>query len=138
MSAKEPPLLSYVSEVIRGQFPFLARFSLRASDKALSIKSANEMITIDANERIEVGEHTKAVVVAAGTLPAARRTDGTGNRYLQVVTSGPNVTAVVEWWSPDGGVTWAATATGIAPPVPGVTVGTPESITGGSGKVTVG
>ncbi len=128
MSAAETTLLAYIEETIRGLLPFLARFSLRASDKALSIKSASETIAIDANERIEVGEHSKAVVVANGSLPAARKTDGTGNRYLQVVVSGPNVTAVVEWWSPDGGTTWSATATGPLPPVPGMTVGTPESI----------
>lgn len=135
MSAAEPTLLSYIAETIKGLYPFLARLGLTPSG-ALSIRSANEAIAIDANERIEVGEHSKAVVVAAGTLPSARKTDKTGHLYA-FVTSG-SVSAV--YYSEGNGAdsTWTIVASGGSPPVDGVTVGTPMRIVEGSSKVTVG
>lgn len=136
MSAAEPTLLSYIAETVLGLFPYLARFSLRASDKALSIQSANEVIAIDAIKRIDIGEHSEAIVVANGTLPSARKTDSTG--YLYAVVSAGAVAAV--YYSEKNGVdsAWTIVLSGASPPVDGTTVGTGMRIVGGSGKVTVG
>jgi hypothetical protein len=133
----EPTELSYIAETIRGLFPFLARFGLTPGPSGkLSIRAAAEGIVIDALEAIAIGASAKAVQLAGGTLPVARKTDGTGFWYV-VVSSG---VVVAVYWSAENGLasSWSLVASGPAPPVDGVTVGTATSITSGSGKVSSG
>lgn len=135
MSAAEPTVVSYYGEIIRGIFPFLARFGFTPAG-ALLIRAAAEAIVIDALETIAIGASAKAVQLAGGTLPLARKTDGTGYWYAQVLTG-----AVVGlYWSEKSGVgsSWSLVASGALPPVNGVTTGTATHISSGSAKVSAG
>ncbi len=97
-------------------------------------------VTIDAQAKLLLGPTVGEVDIGGTSGPsAARRGDGTGYRYLQVITAMGVVTSVVESWSEGNGAAslWVPTATGPLPPVNGVTVGTAEHITGGSNKVQI-
>jgi len=136
MSAAEPTDLSYFGEIVRGLFPFLSRFGLTPGPAGkLSIRAAAEGIVIDALETIAIGASAKAVQLAGGTLPVARKTDSTG--YLYAATLGGAV--VLIYWSPTAppDADWRVIASGGAVPT-ALTAGTPMSISSGSTKVSAG
>lgn len=117
----DPPRKS-IRKVILDLFPWLARVGLTPAG-ALKIRSAAGRTELE-----------------GGGPAAARVGDVAGFEFLEVTTGGGNVVAVALYRSAANGAAskWSLVATGASPPVDGATVGTPITITTGSGKVQIG
>lgn len=111
--------LSGIAGTVRGLFPWLAQVTYEAGTRALSISSAVRLLRL------------------VGGGPAVARVGDLAG-YLYVVVTAGAVSAV--YWSAKSGAgsAWHLVASGAAPPVDGVTTGTPIVISTGSAKVTCG
>lgn len=144
MSAAEPTLLAYFAEVLLGAFPVLARITIDPVSKALSIRSASETIAIDAMERIDVGEHAKAVALAGGSRGGVLTTSDTGGKYA-FDPGMLGMLAPAMYYLPPGSVVpelvtllpAGSTVGGTVPPLPAA-FGTVVVLGPGSSKVTSG
>jgi len=138
----EPTELSYIADVIKGLFPWLARIGFTpGTGGKLSIRAAAEGIVIDALEAIAIGASAKAVQLAGGGPAALRVGDVRGLVFDPGV---PSTTAPALYYTADGGLTFVV----VAMVGPGTTVGgtvppppsTPytQLAPTGSGKVQIG
>lgn len=144
MSAAEPTLLDYIAETIVGLLPWTARVRIDPATKALSIRSANETIDIDATERIDVGAHAKKIAAAGGGRGGVITTSDTGGKYA-FDPGVPATTAPAMYYLPPGSTTpvlvtllpAGSTVGGTVPPL-AAAFGTAVVLGPGSTKVTVG
>ncbi len=142
MSAAEPTQITYVAEVVRGLFPFLARFGLTPAG-ALSIRAAAEAIVIDALETIAIGASAKAVELAGGARGGVLTPVDTGGKFN--FDPGAGLLSAALFYKPPGGSAYVlvtllpagSTIGGTVPPIPS-TGGTTVTLGPGSSKVSAG
>ena len=114
-----PPLESW-REITSTLFPFLKGLRLSTVSGGLRVLAA--------------ASKTLHLQGDSGDPPVARVGDVAGYEYVQLVAG--QVVAVYRSAANGPASVWTPVASGIAPPVNGVTVGTPITITTGSGRVT--